>query len=249
MAKCVGCRDDQPLGFDFEVAFQPIIDAARQRVWGYEALVRGLDGEPASAILSRVTEENRYRFDQLCRVRAIEKAAERFDRTDLTLSINFMPNAVYEPSACIRATLAAANRTGFDRSRLMFEFTENEPMRDAGHIGRIIAAYREFGFLTALDDFGAGYAGLGLLARFQPDLIKIDMDVLRGVDDSKPRQAIVRGLSQIATDLGIQVLAEGVETEGEFKALAAIGIRLFQGYYFGMPRVGSVKSEAFGRAA
>jgi EAL domain-containing protein (putative c-di-GMP-specific phosphodiesterase class I) len=249
MTKCLGCRDDEPLGFDFEVAFQPIVDAARQRVWGYEALVRGLDGEPASSILSRVTGENRYRFDQLCRIKAIEMAAERFDRTDLTLSINFMPNAVYEPSACIRATLAAANRTGFDRSRLMFEFTENEPMRDADHIGRIIAAYREFGFLTALDDFGAGYAGLGLLAKFQPDLIKIDMDVLRGVDDSKPRQTIVRGLTHIAADLGIQILAEGVETEAEFKTLTAIGIRLFQGYYFGRPHVGAVKSEAFGEAA
>lgn len=249
MTKCLGCRDDEPLGFDFEVAFQPIVDAARQRVWGYEALVRGLNGEPASSILSRVTPANRYKFDQLCRIMAIEKAAERFDRTDLKLSINFMPNAVYEPSACIRATLSAANRTGFDRSRLMFEFTENEPMRDADHIGRIIAAYREFGFLTALDDFGAGYAGLGLLAKFQPDLIKIDMEVLRGVDDSKPRQAIVRGLTTIAADLGIQILAEGVETEAEFKTLAATGIRLFQGYYFGRPHVGAVKSEAFGQAA
>jgi EAL domain-containing protein (putative c-di-GMP-specific phosphodiesterase class I) len=243
MTKCLACQDDEPLGFDFDMAFQPIVDAARQRVWGYEALVRGLNGESAFSILSCVTDTNRYKFDQLCRIKSIEKAAERFDRADLMLSINFMPNAVYEPTACIRATLAAAHRTGFNRSRLMFEFTENEPMRDAGHIGRIIAAYREFGFLTALDDFGAGYAGLGLLAKFQPDLIKIDMDLLRGVDGSHPRQAIVRGLAIIAADLGVQILAEGVETEEEFKILAAMGIRLFQGYYFGRPHVGEVASE------
>jgi EAL domain-containing protein (putative c-di-GMP-specific phosphodiesterase class I) len=250
MTKCIACRDDKPLGFDFDMAFQPIVDAARRRVWGYEALVCGLNGESAFSILSRVTEANRYKFDQLCRIKAIEKAAERFDRADLMLSINFMPNAVQEPTACIRATLEAANRTGFDRSRLMFEFTENEPMRDVGHIGRILAAYREFGFLTALDDFGAGYAGLGLLARFQPDLIKIDMELVRGVDDSKPRQAIVRGLTTIAADLGIQVLAEGIETEREFKTLAAMGIRLFQGYYFGRPHVGAVEgAKAFGDAA
>lgn len=243
MTKCLACQDDEPLGFDFDMAFQPIVDAARQRVWGYEALVRGLNGESAFSVLSRVTEGNRYKFDQLCRIKSIERAAERFDRADLMLSINFMPNAVYEPSACIRATLAAADRTGFDRSRLMFEFTENEPMRDTGHVGRIIAAYREFGFLTALDDFGAGYAGLGLLAKFQPDLIKIDMELLRGVDESSARQAIVRGLTNIAVDLGIQVLAEGIETEGEYKSLAAMGIRLFQGYYFGRPYVGTVNSE------
>jgi EAL domain-containing protein (putative c-di-GMP-specific phosphodiesterase class I) len=249
MAKCSGCQDDELLGFDFDMAFQPIIDAARQRVWGYEALVRGLNGENAFSVLSRVTEANRYKFDQLCRIKAIEKAAERFDRSDLVLSINFMPNAVYEPAACIRATLAAANRTGFDRSRLMFEFTENEPMRDTNHVGRIIAAYREFGFLTALDDFGAGYAGLGLLARFQTDLIKIDMELLRGVDDSRPKQTIIAGLVNIAADLGIQLLAEGVETEAEFKILTAIGLRLFQGYYFGRPHVGPVSSEVLCQAA
>jgi EAL domain-containing protein (putative c-di-GMP-specific phosphodiesterase class I) len=243
MTKCLACQDDEPLGFDFDMAFQPIVDAARQRVWGYEALVRGLNGESAYSVLSRLTEANRYKFDQLCRIKAIEKAAERFDRTDLMLSINFMPNAVYEPTACIRATLAAAHRSGFERSRLMFEFTENEPMRDVGHIGRILAAYRDFGFLTALDDFGAGYAGLGLLAKFQPDMIKIDMELLRGVEDSNPRRTIVRGLTNIAADLGVQVLAEGVETEGEFKTLAAMGIRLFQGYYFGRPHVGFVESE------
>jgi EAL domain-containing protein (putative c-di-GMP-specific phosphodiesterase class I) len=190
-----------------------------------------------------LTEANRYKFDQLCRAKSIEKVAERFDRADLMLSINFMPNAVYEPAACIRATLDAANRAGFDRSRLMFEFTENEPMIDTDHIGRIIAAYREFGFMTALDDFGAGYAGLGLLAKFQPDLIKMDMEVLRGVDASMPRQAIVKGLKNIADELGIQILAEGVETETEFKILGAIGVRLFQGYYFGRPYVGAVRSE------
>jgi EAL domain-containing protein (putative c-di-GMP-specific phosphodiesterase class I) len=248
VTKCFACQDDEPLGFDFDMAFQPIFDAARQRVWGYEALIRGLNGESASSMLSRVTEANRYKFDQLCRVRAIEKAAERFDRADLMLSINFMPNAVYEPAACIRATLDAAKRSGFDRSRLMFEFTENEPMRDCDHVGRILAAYREFGFMTALDDFGAGFAGLGLLAKFQPDLIKIDMEILRGVDASQPRQAILRGLINIATDLGIQVLAEGVETESEFNALASMGIRLFQGFYFGPPHVGAVlgkKGDAF----
>jgi hypothetical protein len=73
-------------------------------------------------------------------------------RVNESTRLGRMPDAVYEPTACIRATLEAANRTGFDRSRLMFEFTENEPMRDPGHIGRIIAAYRDFGFMT----FGAG---------------------------------------------------------------------------------------------
>ena len=110
---CSGCRDDLPLGFAFEMAFQPIVDVASQRIWGHEALVRGPNGESAASILANVTEDNRYRFDQACRVKAIEAAGRLFDDEDLRLSINFMPNAVYEPAACIRTSLEAARRVGF----------------------------------------------------------------------------------------------------------------------------------------
>jgi EAL domain-containing protein (putative c-di-GMP-specific phosphodiesterase class I) len=182
---CSGCRDDLPLGFAFEMAFQPIVDIASQRIWGHEALVRGPNGESAASVLANITEENRYRFDQACRVKAIEAAGRLYDDEDLRLSINFMPNAVYEPAACIRTSLEAARRVGFPSERIMFEFTEDERIRDAGHIERIISEYRRLGFITAIDDFGAGYAGLKLLAEFQPDLLKIDMALLRGID-AKP---------------------------------------------------------------
>jgi EAL domain-containing protein (putative c-di-GMP-specific phosphodiesterase class I) len=187
--------------------------------------------------MRQVTDANRYAFDQACRVKAIELAAPRIGSSDARLSINFMPNAVYEPRACIRATLEAASRTQFDPHRLMFEFTENERMDDVAHVSHIIEEYRRMGFMTALDDFGAGYAGLGLLTRFQTDLIKIDMELLRGIDASKVKQAIIRGLVGIATDLDIAVLAEGVETEAELQALRAAGISLFQGYLFGKPQL------------
>ena len=232
---CNGCRDDLPLGFDFEMAFQPIVDIGAGRIWGHEALVRGTGGESAGSILARVTDENRYRFDQLCRVKAIEAAGQLFDDNDLRLSINFMPNAVYEPAACIRTSLEAARRVGFPSNRIMFEFTEDERIADAGHIARIIAEYKRLGFITALDDFGAGYAGLKLLADYQPDLIKIDMALLRGIDTNPARQAIVAGIAHIAHALDITLIAEGVETEEEFTMLRAAGIRLYQGYLFAKP--------------
>jgi EAL domain-containing protein (putative c-di-GMP-specific phosphodiesterase class I) len=232
---CSGCRDDLPLGFAFAMAFQPIVDIASQRFWGHEALVRGPNGESAASILANVTEENRYRFDQACRIKAIEAAGHLFEDEDLRLSINFMPNAVYEPSACIRTSLETARRVGFPTERIMFEFTENEPIRDAGHIERIIAEYRRLGFITAIDDFGAGYAGLKLLAEYRPDLLKIDMALLRGIDASQAKQAIVAGIAGIARALDITVIAEGVETEKELTVLRATGIRLFQGYLFARP--------------
>ncbi len=234
---CQGCRDGEPLGLDFTMAFHPIVDITAGRVWGYEALVRGAHGEGAGHILGQVTDTNRYKFDQACRVKAIELAGRLFPDDGTRLSINFMPNAVYEPRACIRASLEAAERAGFERTRIMFEFTENERMSDVDHVKNIIAAYRKIGFTTALDDFGAGYAGLQLLAAFQPDLIKIDMDLVRNITTTPAKQAIVAGIVHIARALDITVLAEGVETEAELVMLKAAGISLLQGFYFAKPMV------------
>lgn len=233
---CNGCTTSSQLDFDFSMAFQPIYDAVAGRVWGYEALVRGLSGEGAFEVLSKISPEQKYRFDQDCRVKAIELASRLFPAgEDLMLSINFMPNAVYEPAACLRATLVTAKRCNFPTSSIMFEFTENEEVSDTAHLMTIITEYRKHGFTTAIDDFGAGHAGLGLLVEFQPDLIKIDMLLIRGIDTSPARQAVVAGIVGITKQLGITVLAEGVETEAEFLVLKAAGIRLFQGYWFAKP--------------
>jgi EAL domain-containing protein (putative c-di-GMP-specific phosphodiesterase class I) len=233
---CDGCQGDASLDFDFAMAFQPIIDLETQSVWGYEALVRGAAGQSAASVLAQVDDQNRYRFDQRCRVQAIETAGRLFPDPGLHLSINFMPNAVYEPAACIRTSLQAAAKVGFAHDRIMFEFTENEKL-DVPKVARIVSEYKRFGFITALDDFGSGYAGLGLMAAFQPDLIKIDMDLVRDIDSDRPRQAIVAGVVGIARDLGITVLAEGVERAEEVAMLRSLGLSLFQGYYFAKPIV------------
>jgi EAL domain-containing protein (putative c-di-GMP-specific phosphodiesterase class I) len=234
-SSCIGCRDDIPLPFQFKMAFQPIIDVANHRVWGYEALVRGVNGEAASSIIGQLSDETRYRFDQAARVMAIETAGALFAEPDLRLSINFMPNAVYEPAACIQKSLAAARRAQFPHRNLMFEFTEDERMQDPVHVQRIVEAYKKLGFWTAIDDFGAGYAGLGLLCRLQPDLIKIDMGLLRDVHLSRAKQGIIAGIVGIARALDIKVLAEGIESDQELTVLRAAGISLFQGYHFAKP--------------
>ncbi len=242
---CAACRDGGPLPFAFTMAFQPIVDLSASRIWGYEALVRGTAGEPAGAILAQVNDETQYRFDQAARVKAIELAGQLFPRgEDVRLSINFMPNAVYEPNACIRASLEAARRVGFPHRQIMFEFTENERSRDIEHLKRIVAAYRRQGFLTALDDFGAGFAGLSLLANFQPDLIKIDMDVLRGLDADARRRTIVAGIVGIARSLGIAVLAEGIETAAELETVRSLGVSLVQGYHFARPLIETLPAVA-----
>ena len=238
---CQGCRGSGALPFEFTMAFQPIVHLGRGRVWGYEALVRGTEGQTAGWVLDQVNETNRYNFDQACRVKAIEFAGTLFPvNDDVRLSINFMPNAVYEPAACIKSSLQAASRVGFDPERIMFEFTENEHMSDPKHVGRIIEEYKRIGFTTALDDFGAGYAGLSLLADFQPDLVKIDMNIIRGITVSSARQAILSGIMTIARELKLSIIAEGIECEDELRYLQGSGIELFQGYYFAKPLTGAL---------
>jgi EAL domain-containing protein (putative c-di-GMP-specific phosphodiesterase class I) len=96
------------------------------------------------------------------------------------------------------------------------------------------------GFLTAIDDFGAGYAGLALLSQFQPDILKIDMELIRNIDRIAAKQTIVKGVIEIARGLDITLLAEGIETAEELEFLREAGIELFQGYYIARPELGSV---------
>ncbi|WP_202842307.1 EAL domain-containing protein [Luteimonas saliphila] len=215
------------------MAFQPVVDARDRSIYGYEALVRTADGGGAAEVLARVRPEQLYRFDQTCRVKAIVTAAELGLRQ--RLFVNFFPNAVYQPATCIRLTLLAAQMTGFPTERLVFEAAESEQVRDHAHVSRIFNDYRSRGFQTAIDDFGAGYAGLPSLIAFQPDLIKLDMGLIRGIDADPVRRAIVSGIARIGSGIGSTLLAEGVETAAEYRTLRSIGIDLFQGYLFGRP--------------
>lgn len=233
--KCQGCKSGQ-FEFDIAMAFQPIVDVETGQPFAYEALVRGSNGASAAEVIGRVSPEGRYAFDQQCRVSAIEGAvAAGILDTPAHLSINFLPNAVYSPVACIQLTLKTAQKTGFPTDRLIFEFTENEEIADSNHLKNIVEAYRKMGFGTAIDDFGAGHAGLGLLAEFQTDYIKLDMELIREINANLPRRMIVEGVIRIALSLGITVIAEGVETVEEYDVLRAMGVRYIQGYLLARP--------------
>ena len=230
---CKECRDGAGLDFDFTMAFQPFVNLANGELFGYEALVRGPNQESAGEILGKVNDSNRYQFDQACRVKAIELASTL--GLQGVLSINFLPNAIYQPATCIRATLEAAKERNFPTDRLMFEVTEGERVGNHAHLAAIFKEYKRIGFITAIDDFGAGYSGLNLLAEFQPDYIKLDMALTRNIDKDRVRRAIVHGIMETCRELQLGVIAEGVETAGECLALQDEGVSLFQGYLFAKP--------------
>lgn len=232
-APCTGCRSGETGEIAFEFAFQPIVDIRRRTIYAHESLVRGPEGQSAASVLAQVNDSNRYQFDQACRIKAVSTAA-RLGMQE-KLSINFLPNAVYRPELCIRTTFETAEQCKFPLERIIFEVTEGERVQDRAHLVSIFHAYRRFGFLTAIDDFGAGYAGLNLLAEYQPHLVKIDMDLVRNIDSHRPRQVIVASIATMCRDLGIEILAEGVETRAECEFLAQAGIPLMQGYWFSKP--------------
>ena len=235
-------RCDTPVPFSFTMAFQPIVDVTQRQVVYYKALVRGINGESAFSILSQVTDELMYRFDQACRVKAIELASE-LGMTE-RLSINFLPNAVYEPEACIQSTLETSRRVGWPTERLNFEITETERVVDRAHMRSIIDSYRRMGFTTSLDDFGNGYANLDLLTDLHPDTLKIDRELVMECDSNSRRQAILKSMVALARTLGTQLVAEGVETREESRCLLALGIAVQQGYYFARPEVGKLPTVA-----
>lgn len=232
-AGCKQCVDKERGRFDLSFAFQPIVRASARRIVSYEALARGPEGQGFAFLKSQLNSDNLYHFDQSCRVRAIELATKL--GLDVDLNINFTPNAVYRPELCIRTTLAAAAEYGFPLERIHFEVTESEEVREKSHLRSIIDAYRKLGFTTAIDDFGAGFSGLNLLAEFQPDYIKIDRVLIENIDSSSVKQAIIEGVLHTCRKLDIDVLAEGVERKEEYLWLRSAGIDLFQGYYFARP--------------
>jgi EAL domain-containing protein (putative c-di-GMP-specific phosphodiesterase class I) len=235
-AKCVD-RGKSTFHLDIRMAFQPIVDTSSGRTFAHEALVRGPQGEGAGVVLAQVTEDTRYALDQKCRVVAIETAA----RLGLAerLSINFMPNAVYNPAHCIQTTLWTAEKCDFPPERIIFEFTESEEV-DHAHLQAILAVYHAHGFQTAIDDFGAGHSGLRRLSDLHPDLVKLDMGLIRGIDTDRRRRAIVAGTVGICRELGIEVVAEGIETVGELHCLQDCGIDLIQGYLLAHPALDAI---------
>lgn len=218
---------------DFTFAFQPIVDTQTPSVYSHEALVRGLNNEPAYQILEHYSGGRMAAFDAVCRAKAIEVAAKIGLNSHLNL--NFLPTAALDPAVGLNSTVEAAIRHSFPLDRIIVEATEVEAIGDHAQFAKVLNEYRRAGIGLAIDDFGAGYSGLTLLSEFQPDIVKLDMSLVRGIYSHGPRQAIVRAIAQVCVDLGIDFVVEGVETIEEYRWFADLGVHLYQGYLFAKP--------------
>lgn len=230
------------LDFEFSFAFQPIVNAQKREIISFEALVRGPRGEPSAYVFARVTAENRPTFDQACQVKAIQLASHL--KLKKKLNINIFPYAFYNPDRFLSTTLEASRIYKFPAKKIIFEITEGERILDPANPANTLKKYKKYGLHSAIDDFGAGYAGFSLLAEYQPNYIKLDRNIIADVHKNPVRQTIVKGVSYICNELSIEMMAEGVEKVEEYQWLREAGVDIFQGYYFAKP-----KFEAFPEVA
>ena len=218
---------------EFSFAFQPIVNATTQTIVSYEALVRGRQQQTALQILQSVSDTDRYHLDETLRQKAIQLAARL--QIGCNINLNLLPLALEVSETAVHSTLAMAEKHGISNSRISLEIIESEIINNLDWFVKSINVFRSLGVHISIDDFGAGYSGLNLLASFQPDSIKIDMTLMRDIDSIGPKQAIVRGIIRTCLDLGIDIIAEGIETEDEYSWCRDEGIEMYQGFFFAKP--------------
>lgn len=222
--------------------FQPIVACRTPgEVFAYECLLRGLTGDGGFVAPGTMYEAARasdllFQLDRAARLTAIRSAIEHgLDTSGTSLFINFNPTSIYDPSFCLRTTIAAIGAAAFRREQIVFEVVESEQIDDVGLLLRIMHFYRDAGFRVALDDLGSGYGSLNLLSQLKPDFVKLDMRLVRDVDRDPYKAGITRKLLEMAQGLGVATIVEGIETQGEWDWAREHGADYAQGYLFARP--------------
>jgi len=221
----------------FVMFYQPIVTADEARIFGYEALVRCQVPELRSPLILFDIAERSGRIRPLNRaLRAIsvepfpDLPAPEFMFINLHVDDFSDPQMLNPPKAMLDYS-----------DRIVLEVTERAAIQNMDAFRKNLQVMRDHGFRIAIDDLGSGYSALNTLADIVPEYIKLDMALIRGIDTNPVRQNLVRNMRAFADDLGVKVVAEGVETKGEYHTVRELGCHLIQGYYFARP------AEAFVR--
>lgn len=217
------------------IAFQPIVGWHEREVIGYEALVRSDDElmrSPADLLDAATRLGHLHQLGRTVRAMVAAQADDPSSgRAKLFVNlhtVDLSDDELYSPSAPLSKIA----------SRVVLEVTERASLYEVNDVAGCVARLKGLGFQIALDDLGAGYAGLTSFTQLDPEIAKLDMTLVRGVDVDVRRQSIVRSMKNLCDDLGIMLIAEGVESTAERDTLAALGCNLFQGHLFATPARG-----------
>lgn len=234
-----------------DVHFQPIVRAEDpDRTAGYEALLRGRDaaGEvvPPGRLFRRAREAGLlFTLDREARMAAVRAAGEWIG--DKRVFVNFNPASIYDPEYCLRTTVQAVGDADLSADQFVFEVVETEEVDRVDDLVDILDYYRDAGFSVALDDLGSGYASLSFLNRLQPDVVKLDMELIRDVDSIPYKAEVASQILELADRIGAESVAEGVESEEEWAWVRDHGATYASGFLFGRPAPGDRWADERGR--
>jgi len=217
-----------------DIAFQPILNVHTGKIHAVEALLRNFEDAGFQSIFEvfdKVYEENLlFVFDLALREKTFKKYTQIDGYQDIKLFYN-IDNRIYEmPDFTNGETNRILKKLGIPRRNICFEISERHEISKSCSIEQVIAHYREEDITIAIDDFGIGYSGYKLLYDSTPDIIKIDRFFLQDINKNPKKQLMVRSITNLAIQLGIQILAEGVETKEELLTCKEIGCHLLQGF-------------------
>ncbi len=225
------------LNQDIRALYQPIIHLKTSTVMGWECLSRGPTGSDLESPLKLLDCAERagslVQVEQICRTKAIEHA--RYDENRM-LFVNVSPNIFSDPSFKEGQTRMILDGYGWRPEQIVFEITEHHAIKEYSSFLQIIAHYRKQGYKIAIDDVGAGYSGLVTLMQVKPDFVKIDMELVRGIEKDQTRQDIVLAICQISKGFGAKTIAEGIETIEELSCMQNCQVDYGQGFFLGRPQ-------------
>lgn len=217
--------------------FQPIVSVSQKKIMGYEALIRGPSDSPLHSPFNLFDTAERFnlstKLEYICREVTIKRYAGLNIKEKLF--INVSPSVLLQPGFKKGETLKLLDQFGIDPRFVVIELTEHQPTDDFQLMCEAVTHYRKMGFEIAIDDLGAGYSGLRLWSELLPEYVKIDMHFIQGIHNDPVKLNFVRSIQNIASSLNCSVIAEGIETEDEFKVVEQLGITHAQGYYFARP--------------
>ena len=222
----------------FFIMFQPLVSVAERRTVAYECLLRarenwaviGAERLLSTARLMGLTRQ----LDHAAWGKAVMQGRD-IVHEGYSLFINFTPSSIYDRRFGLLDTMEICQKHGVQFDRLVFEVTEAEQVRDLTRLKNMIREYRSEGAKVALDDLGSGYSSILHLTELQPDYVKLDQELVRGAHNDYVRSVLLKAVTDAAHELGIFVVAEGVETEEDLKFCIAIDADFAQGYFLAQP--------------
>lgn len=231
-------------GEEINFAFQPIIDPLSLEIVSLEALIRTPEGGSSAEYFSQLSRDEVYKADIRSKKLAFAMA-KGLGIQGLTLSVNLLPMSLVMVPDSVDFLLREIEANGLVPEQIVVEVTEDEAISRIDEFDNVIRQLKSAGISLAIDDFGAGSAGLLLLARFQPDIVKIDRNIIADVHKSGPKQAIIQAIIKCCASLEISVIAEGVEKAEEWMWLESAGICNFQGFLFARPAINGIPAVAW----